>query len=577
MKKTIVRLMAVCLSLIMAFAVMTVQAGCSIPDPDNGHGNEDIDPTKTQLFVHNVGTGYGSEWLYVLKDRFEKEYAEVSFDPTNPNIKGAQIIIEADSNGVQNSIGKSTDDLFFAAFNYIPDLVSQDVLLDITDWVTEPLTAHNETDSIESKLSSTQINYLKLNNKYYAVPHFFGTDGIIYDKDLFEEHNLYLARNGCPSESFIDGNEYEGEYIFTDSSVQLSAGPDGEYDTFDDGLPATYEEFYALCSQMVLENIVPFIWPGKYIDMHINYLLKSLKGEYEGYEQLLLNFTFNGTAKTLIDVSDDGTVSPLENTEIDHSTGYKLYQQAGSYYALKFIEEIINNNYYEENYCFDTTTHLQAQEHFIRSNYDSYYQKPIAMLLDGIWWQTEATEAFNRMSNSYPGTAKGDRNFGFMPMPKISQAQVGERRTVVEDQFSFAFVNKKIQNNPTKVNLCKTFLQYANTDISLNEFTRITGAPKALNYEIDSATKNSLTPFSKDVLKYINDKNTDVIHVYSSDTLFVSNSEKFALDNKFSVSPYGSVGFNIKKGITAETLFNNLKAVNNKDYWDLNYSSFYNK
>ena len=436
MKNGLKRLLSVAIGLMMFVAVFAT--GCSIPDPPiEGGRREDVDSSRTQLYVHNFAGGYGTEYLYALKDRFEAEYSEVVFDPNNPSKKGVQIMIDGDTTSVQQKIATSNFDIFFAGINYVPDLVSQNVLLDITEWITEPLTEFGEGRSIEDKMSDPQKDYLCINGKYYAVPHYFDTSGVIYDIDLFNEYNLFLAKNGCPSEAYVSGGSFDGEYIFTDSEDDLSAGADGKYGTVDDGLPATYKEFYALCDQMVSVSVVPFIWPGKYMDMHTTYLMESLKAEADGFDDLMLNFTFDGEAQTLIDVSADGTITEKAPVAIDSANGYRLYEQASLYYAVKFVETILKNNYYETNYCLDTTTHLQAQEHFIRSRFDSYYQKPIAMLMDGIWWENEATAAFERMANAYPGTSKTDRNFGFMPMPKPTQEQVGENHTVLAADLSF--------------------------------------------------------------------------------------------------------------------------------------------
>ena len=48
---------------------------------------EEVDSTKTQLYVGNHGGGFGEEWLSNLIARFEEEYKDYSFEPGKVGIQ----------------------------------------------------------------------------------------------------------------------------------------------------------------------------------------------------------------------------------------------------------------------------------------------------------------------------------------------------------------------------------------------------------------------------------------------------------------------------------------------------------
>ena len=84
---------------------------------------------------------------------------------------------------------------------------------------------------------SQQIALTAKNGSYYALPHYEIYTGLVYDADLFTEKAFYFAKGGG----------------WTDEDSEKSCGPDGIYNTYDDGLPSSYEEFYKMMDKMVDE------------------------------------------------------------------------------------------------------------------------------------------------------------------------------------------------------------------------------------------------------------------------------------------------------------------------------------
>ena len=133
---------------------------------------------------------------------------------------------------------------------------------------------------------------------------------------------------------------------------------------------------------MVDCDVIPFTWSGEYGKAYFTSLLTRLAISYEGKEQALLNFTFDGTANNLIkSIDDNGVVTFEEPTAIKQDNGYRIYESAGRYYALKFGEKIFSNrDYYDfERVNNGSDSHTDAQTRFVLSNYDPA-EKPIVMV-----------------------------------------------------------------------------------------------------------------------------------------------------------------------------------------------------
>lgn len=135
--------------------------------------------------------------------------------------------------GLSGQILDNRDEVYFTEYAYYYTLKNEGVLGDISEAVTKPLEEYGESRSIKDKMSRDQQAYYGVGEgdeaKYYAVPHYAGYSGLIYNIDLFEEEGYYFAKT--PSD-----NTREGRFIDKFNTVR-SAGPDGEFGTSDDGLP----------------------------------------------------------------------------------------------------------------------------------------------------------------------------------------------------------------------------------------------------------------------------------------------------------------------------------------------------
>lgn len=580
MKKIII----IVLACIFALSFAATGAGCKRSVP----GAEAIDPHRTQIYVANFNGGTGEQWLKNVKSRFEADLADESFEQGKT---GVQIMIQSDKENYRgkNLIDKiegATQEVYFTETVNYYDFVTTGKFLEITDIVTEDLSEkYGESGTILDKMTAHQREYFNAgteeNPEYYALPHYEVYSGLTYDVDLWESENLYF-KEGHPSVAdYYGGSANIEQYFVQSANDKRASGPDGKTGVIegvdysaDDGLPATYDEFFLLFDWMKNLGITPIIWNGAYASTYVQMLLSSLFVDYEGYDRTMLNFTFSGDADDIVtSIGSDGKVNVKTET-IEPATGYLLSQQAGKYYALKFLEKLLSDASYYSNLYFSsftgTMTHLEAQETYINSRFDNEAQ-PIGILLDGNWWENEATEngSFTRSEELYGEKAKKEnRNFAWMPLPRATELDVGKETTMLDKNYTLAFINANVAE--WKIPLLKRFLQYCYTDVSLQEFTETTGIARGLQYEMSDEAVEKMTSFSRSVWK--KREQSEIVYPYSKNKIFMYNQSDFNLEEG-ELWPDNITEDLRKKQKTAETIFKN-SAISASE-WETKYGDDY--
>lgn len=332
--------------LIVVLSTFLTLAGCSGSIATDNGINEQIDYSKTQLYVSNFNGGYGDTWLRDLKAKFEAKNKDISFEKDK---LGVQVIIDNSKltgDNLLSSIPSSNNNVYFCESVFYFDYLNAKVMADITDVVEKDLTDYGDTGTILDKFDDEQKDFYRASDgKYYGIPHYQGFYGLTYDLKLWEDKKLYIAADPEKTSEKVNAL-YDGDSIALcrNASQTKSNGPDGLAGTSDDGFPATYEEMAKLMEIMVKKGITPFTWSGKYQKEYNQKFLTSLLVDYEGAEQTRLLFNYNGTATHLVEsVNSDGTLKFRSPTEVNNSTGYKTFESAGRYYALKFMEQIVTN------------------------------------------------------------------------------------------------------------------------------------------------------------------------------------------------------------------------------------------
>ncbi|MBR4419477.1 MAG: extracellular solute-binding protein, partial [Clostridia bacterium] len=456
-----------CSALIASMALLSSACGpAGIPtgsDVDSGSGNIIVDENKTQLFVANLQGGIGYEWFRKVIARFEEKFADVVYEP---GTKGVQIIPEDEytTNGRWLLLPTDMYDVYFTENLTYNEYVRKGEILDLTDVIKAPAKTSpttSESVTIESKLNADQKAGLTAQNgHYYAIPHYQAFRGLSYDVDLFDDYKLYFA---------ADKDNGNGGFIVRDTDKK-SVGPNGVSGDYDDGLPATIDEFFGLCDKMVSLGITPFVWPGDAVG-YTEYLCDVFADNIGGADAARLNYTYDsGSGTTKIITSFDSKGNPvIEDVAITTDNGYLLKQQYGKYYGLEVFEKIMNKI---DQYAYSLSNNdsnfsqLNSQEEFI---YSSLENKPIGMIIDGTYWWNEAKDAYGRSVGQFGDRAKV-RNFAWMPVPTAisaaDQAQNAKDPVFRDIMNSYCIVNAKVADNQYKTQLAKDFVSFCYSDES---------------------------------------------------------------------------------------------------------------
>lgn len=543
-----------------------------------------IDEKKTQLYVSNHDAGIGRSWIEAIGKQFEEDFANYSFEEGKT---GVQVIYNHNtSNNSETTLEQletNEDYIYFTEsidyttyakkFSDVTDVMNAGAVtgVDASGNITR------EEKTIESKIDGTLLNFLNRGTaeqeNYRALPFYLGLKSLNYDVDLWNENKFFLAKGYCPSDIvakaiaengdvnaaiqsynteiakiktvgssdcwlFVDKNgEYEANNG-TKAQVGLSAGPDGKYGTYDDGLPATYEEFYLFLNK-ISADVVPIIYYSDYADM----LTTALWQNNETVSNLNVYYSLNGTVDNLVQfdennniIREDGKIKTGSVTfNGGKDNGYEIQRTIEKYHALQFAQQIALNPSWTHSACFDGTSQSGAQSKYLTEGNTATGQgiKRIAMIIDGAWWQQEANTTFEIMKQADSKYAKEAREFAMMPLPNstierlVSRVENNEKNIMVAANDSFVYLNGNLTGSALEVS--KTFLSYVSNDENLNRFTEYTSMLRPFDYEISTDTESKISLYGKNLVKLV--ENTDVVYPYSSNTFMNANYATFANSN----------------------------------------------
>lgn len=535
MKKTFLKLVSFACILMLALVPMTA---CVSPSGPTGG----VDKTKTQLYVGNYNGGMGERWLAAYKDGFEELYKDVSFEEGKVGVEvitlNDKVTYAADS--IYASMDRSSVNVYFSELVDYYKFVDDGLLLDITDAVTTDL--DGEDESISDKLNATQKSYYEIDGKYYGLPHYRSFRGIVYDKDLFNKKSLYIRED----------DSVTGKATDTD----LSAGPDGQKGTYDDGLPATYEEFFKWCDVLKDKGIDPIVWNGSYKEAYTEQLLDALFANIEGAKggNAYYNIPEDSSPYSFKVVTGfDALGAPITKTEnISRSNYKKVTHTLSNYYALEFLQKLVSGNYFYKLSNNGTFSHEEAHYDFLHSRFD-VNKNPIAMMLEGTWWEEESADIFEGMSG-YEGASRSERNFGFLPLPKPDKSYLGGS-TLFDGNQSIVMVNANCDE--VHAELAKKFIRYITTDANLQLFNELTGIGRDYDYTLTTAQYNKLSTFGQDIYNLVQSGN-GIVYGYAT-THSGYTWEKTHTYDKFA-SNYPIDEF--IDGVTAQDLFKDIMDTN---------------
>lgn len=558
---------------VASIATLAAMSGCG-GTPLNGGPGGTTDSNKLYISTRDSGLGYA--WLEELAKDFTAETGIETVVVPERNNTGDGLATNYPSSPYSISFCESMD--------YVA-LARSEFLYDISDIVKAELA--DGTGTIESKLYDDYKGYLQAyDGNYYSLPWAATFNGITYDAEVLANKYLYFAdANGeKPAKlatSSYTGKAYTGRGFISSSNKKLSPGPDGKYDTYDDGLPSSYEEFFYMCDQMIEKGVIPFIYTGA-SDHYLNYVFQSLLLANTGAKKLSYHFSFDSKGETtdiITGFNSDGTPI-VEQKAISNENGYEIKQQAGMYYALKFLYRMFTaNGYFFDGCATKGFTNKQAFTQFIESKYKN---NPVAMIIEGVYWYGEAAQERQDSVDEH-GPAAKNRQFKFMTLPGQELGTVNENEGraagLADSLSSYIVVNANIKNNEEKQDQVAQFLKFIYKDSSLQKYTTIAQMPAAVKYELPKAQYDTMDTYGKsawDIYESAMKADNWSASVSASPT-FLNNPTIFkfqtayqffnsTLDGKSVELPKTAF---VEKGKTAREYFEGM-AISKAD-WDKNY------
>ncbi len=470
-------------ALVMALAMATPVVACGptvIP--------EEIPEGRTQIKISLYSGGYGTEWMENLMDHLNNSQ-ETYWYTRNPDNKAASDEITGKILG-----GVVEADIYFTTPADVEQLVVGGYLEDLTEvydykHTGESLTIRQKTIGYEN-----YETYLSDANGIYVMPCQYNVNSLVYDHDLFENMG----------------------WLATDSSTQngLTKGADGVEGTYDDGLPVTYDDFKDMVEEISV-SAVPFIYGDTVGFGQLDYALEAIWAQYEGYENYKVGATYNGTY-TSPSTGAQTTVTP--------ETGYKVYSenlQEGRWKAVQYLNEMYMNSLYMYS-DMQGLNHTDAQGIYITSHGT---QKPIAMLLDGSWWENEAKRAFaDDAANTSDEYAYGKRDFRLMPVPAFEgqnsasdgkhyfQGGAGASAFAVKPSV----FDSKVSDEEAAIKregIIEFFKAYA-SDWNCKNYTMTSGCILPFEYSLKDEELETLSPFAQNIYEILHSESTVLVESY---------------------------------------------------------------
>ncbi|MBQ3506213.1 MAG: hypothetical protein IJA89_05530 [Clostridia bacterium] len=609
------------LTAVLTLGSVVMATGCKGDDEE-----VEIDESKTQLYVANLDVGIGRTWVETLSKKFEDAFAGYSFEEGKT---GVQVIINHDTSYAGEFVEKSQTDANYIFFTESVDYAMYSkYMADVSDVMEQGAITGvdasgnfiRESKPIAEKIDGDFLEYLNVANTsepalYRAMPYYLGMRVVNYDIDLWSDKQFYFAKGCAPSEIVVQAIEnetdlptaiaaYETEigklkagessdyWAFVDKNgtfksgattlqLGLSAGPDGKYDTFDDGLPATYDEFYLLCDKMAANNVTPFIWAGSSPNYAEN-LTRSLFQNDAGVDTLKTYYSLEGKVDNLVKFDGNSVVVQNGKPVLESYTftggeedGYNVFRLENLYNALQFVEKVVRNDSWTSLSCYDETSMVDAQAKYLTTGNTAGGNR-IAMLLDGSWWQQEATSTFEIMEKKDSKYAKVNRNFSVLPLPDstierhIKRIENDEKMTFVTANDSYMYVNGKLKEGSVEMEVTKAFLSFISNDDNILTFMETTNMLRPLTPDYDAVDQdryNELSAYSKRLIEL--QQNANVVYPYSEKAFAQNNS---SIWDNFVSFPNASIG---QHNYPMQAMRNNQdKGLNAKLYFEGVYKYF---
>lgn len=505
--------------------------------------NDPYRKNTTHVIAVVQGGGIGSKWLNQAAERFAKKQYEHAYATGK---QGVYIETKPMQGYSTAGLSGSADNMFFLG-REIDTLLADDSVLDITEFVTDET---REGGSLESKIfPSAKSKCTDVNGKYYALPHLEVYGGLSYDRSAFDESKAYFAASDATNKTEYQSNFSDlSAYMIGDASDKKSAGPDGAFNTEDDGLPASLEELLILFDYFKEEtDYAPIVFTSTYA-YYTNYFLGGLWSALAGVEKMNNYYNVSGeidvvktdengnflfTDEDLFPGVDYIKKPQVERITLDESNAHRITSMVEKYYAMATLEIAEREGWFSSD-TYKQTDHYGAQQAFIYQGKSNKYAKA-AMLIEGSYWYNESTNNGSFTNYEiYTGESAADKDLRYMCLPTRiydeDEVFVDESygNPLLEVERSIAFLNSNLKDNDEVRQACLDFLAFLYTDAELAAFTVEMNMPIAMKYSLSDEQLASMTNFGRRLWN-LRDNQTasNVLYNCSTAVIYKRNAKQF--------------------------------------------------
>ena len=464
------KLLALLLALVTTFGVV----GCTTGSP--------VDDDSDAAYTLNVGFyqgGLASQYMDEIIKLYEAKNPDVNvkLKPGKSEYSDGTLLAQIKTSGMDLYVLDSNTYTTFYEAGHLEDITKE-----VTDKIFDNdgnLVASGATKSIEDTMWKDYVDMYKTSaGKYYAIPNYTSTPGIIYDADLFEEM------------------DYE--------------------------VPETYPEFIELMEQMVADNITPFTFSTMdYINLSA---FESFAAMYEGYNNYNLRGTFDGEHSVL--------------GEINMQNAYLLQQAEGKMAALQFAYDLANNRDFVTQNTRNGLDNTNAQKEFVSSLTQkataSNSRPRVAMFLEHSYWEREAYGTFSQMGSINAAHGYGKRNFKYMKAPKMIGVDGIADTTNTKDTILVGSGGwTAVSAYSTQKDLAKDFLQFMQSRECLAQYLIHASCLRPYDFKLTAEEQAKCTPYGLSLYELLSDENVEFVTANARNDYSRKQNSEFHYDFYF--------------------------------------------
>ena len=535
--KFIKKVLCVAMALCMSASLIACRGGGGGDGTSTG-GNSGSSSAETSinvlLFTGTATRNGAIKWIQDAAARFEELKKGESYESGK---KGVNVTIQDNKSIPYESLSSDGNDIYvdearsdMYTYSASNDLMQLD---EIVDYIEK-----EQGLTIDADAKKRMLGYESADGQrhYYGLPQYEWSNSITYDVNYFEDAGLYFARPDA-TKSVTHTSAYGTAKFVDPADMQKSCGPDGEYETSDDGLPSSLQEFAQLCEYIKSKGGSPFIMPGGAAGSVYSFhmvqaiwaalegaeTMKSIKAEYSKNPVEVVT----GFKEGEYFFGDQNILMPItEKVVLDDTNGYKMYDMASRYYALAFMQLAYDKDWFHSETKTDSSAD-KVQTTFIATN----PSERAAMYIDGTYWYHEA-ELYNQGSafKQWRRTSGGkERKLSYMCLPTTLTGSVaegeGKKNTMLNVGSSFMFVNNRVSENEGKKKAVIDFLKFLYSKEELASYTEFMGMNIPINYDYD---EEKLGDYYYKSFKQLRSE-VDVISTASDNPIQYKNISSFTL------------------------------------------------